>query len=154
MSLTCCEDQREGERAERWRPRAVGHGLRVVHRLQRPRPERSRRIVARGGLDADHLAGWSERTGGERGAREQSAAAARDEEKVELADVLEQLTRGRALAGDDVGVIVGRDEREAAIASQSPADGLAVFLVAIVDDHLGRRSPRWPSVSPPARPTA
>jgi len=57
----------------------------------------------------------------------------------------EQLDCGRALAGDDVGVIVRRDQRQAALGGQSASNLFAIFAMAVVQDDfaavsLGRRS--------------
>ena len=115
-------------------PSATVFGLSTV--CSCPRPERSRRIVSRRGLDADHLAARRQRRRGDRRAGQQSAAAAGHEEIVERADFFDQLARGRALAGDDVRVIVGRDQRQAALVREPAADRLAVLAVAIVEDDL------------------
>jgi len=40
------------------------------------------------------------------------------------------------LAGDHVRVVVRRDQRQALFLCQSPADRFAVFLVAVIDDHV------------------
>ena len=76
-----------------------------------------------------------------------AAAAHADEQGVERAGFFDQLHRGRALAGDDVRVVVRRDQREAALFGQTLADRFAVFAVAVVDDDLaavasGRRDLR------------
>ena len=117
--------------------RAVGHGLGILHGLQLLRPKRSRRIVSRRGFDADDRATGRHRFGGQRRAGEESAAAARRQQDVELAGLFEQLARGRALTGDHVRVIVGRDEGEPALLRQPAADGLAVVALAVVEDDVG-----------------
>ena len=106
MSATSAADDRECQHADMRRRRAVGerarrrdaHDLAVTQRLLR--------VVAGFRLDADHLAAGRERLGGERAAGEQPAAARADEKRVERPNVFEQFLRGRALAGDDVGMIV------------------------------------------------
>ena len=109
------------------------------------RPKRSRRVVSGRGLDADHLAAGRHGLGGDRRARQQTAATARHEQEVERADLFDQLTGGRALAGDDVRVIVRRDERQPALVGQTRSDGLADFAVAVVEDDVAavpfRRDP-------------
>ena len=87
-------------------------------------------------LDADHPAAGRQRVRRDRRSREQTAAAARHEQEIERADLVEELARRRALAGDDVRVIVGRDEREPALARQPLADRFAILAVAIVEDDL------------------
>ena len=77
-----------------------------------------------------------ERFGSKRRAREQPAAADADEQHVEGADLLDQLLGGGALSGDDVRVVVGRDEGEPAFLGQLEPDGLAVLLVAVVENDL------------------
>src|SRR5437870_2115917 len=69
-------------------------------------------------------------------AADASADATGHEEKVERTDFVNQLTGGGALAGDDVRVIVGWNQRQAAFGGEPPADGLAILVVAIVEDHL------------------
>ena len=154
MSLACSQHERKRERAERRRARAVGDRLRVVDGLQLLRPERSRRIVAGGRLDADHPAAGRHRVRGERRSRQQAAAAAGHEQEIERADLFDQLARGGALAGDDVRVIVGRDERQPALArraaGRSPRDPRGRGRRG----RLRRRSLPWRCASPPARPTA
>src|SRR5207244_10651591 len=102
----------------------------VVDRLQPLRAKRSSRVVAGRGLDADHLAVRRERTRRDRRSRQQSAAAARDEQVVERADVFDQLARRRALACDDVRVTGGRDERQGTLAREPVADLLTVLAIA------------------------
>ena len=136
------QHERKRQRAERGRQRPVGDASRVVHRLQRPRAKRARRIVAGRRLDADHVAGGRERARHERRSREQPAAAAGHQQDVERADVFDQFARGRALAGDDVRVIERRDERQPALLGETPADGDAIFTLAVVDDDLAAVSER------------
>ena len=76
------------------------------------------------------------RARGRRRSREQSAAAARHEQEIERAGVLEQLACGRSLPGDDVGVIVRRYKRQAALPGQAAADLLAVLSRSIVCHHF------------------
>ena len=56
---------------------------------------------------------------------------------VEVGRVLEQLERGRALAGHDARVVVRRDERQAALLGERAPERLAVLGVAVVGDDLG-----------------
>jgi hypothetical protein len=71
-----------------------------------------------------------------RAARHQPAAAHAHQQRVERPHVLDQFERRRALPGHHVGVVVGRDQRHAALGGDAPADGLAVFGVAVVQHHL------------------
>ena len=71
-----------------------------------------------------------------RAAGEQSAAPAGNEQKVERPRFFEQFHGRRALARDDVGVIVRRNHGEAAFVRHATADRLAIAVVAIVDDHF------------------
>ena len=64
-------------------------------------------------------------------------AAEADEQGVELADVLDQLEGGRALARDDVGMVVGRHDREAVLGGEGGGQLLAVDGVPVVGDDLG-----------------
>ena len=78
-----------------------------------------------------------------RAAGQQSAAAQRHEQRVEPADVLDQLQRRRALPGHHVGVVERRNQRHAALVGDAAADGLAVFLVAVVEHDLAAGQPSW-----------
>jgi hypothetical protein len=49
-----------------------------------------------------------------------------------LTDFIEQIQRRRTCSGDDVRVIIRRDEREAAFRREPTADRFAIFLVTIV----------------------
>ena len=73
----------------------------------------------------------------ERRAADQPAAAEADEQVVQVAHLLQQFARRRAPAGDDVGMVVRRHERHAALLRQAAADRLAILGVAVVDDDLG-----------------
>jgi hypothetical protein len=66
--------------------------------------------------------------------RSSTAAAAGDDEKVERSRFFEQFEGRRALARDDVGVIVGRDDGQAAFAGNAAAERFAVVALAVVDD--------------------
>ena len=75
--------------------------------------------------------------GRERAAADQPAAADAHEQVVERADLLEQFLGHRALAGDDVRVVEGRDQRAAALGEQAPRDGLAILASCGRRDDLG-----------------
>ena len=96
-----------------------------------PRRERALRVVAHGGLHADHPDAGEEAGGGGRAAGDQPAAADGDEQEVERAGVLDQLQRGRALAGHDPLVVVGVDDREAVALRVLGHQRLAVGAVAV-----------------------
>jgi len=66
-----------------------------------------------------------------------AAAARAGEEHVNRARGLDQLERGRAGAGHDVEIVVGRDRREAALLAERVRADLAVLGVAVVGDDLG-----------------
>lgn len=69
-------------------------------------------------------------------ARQQSAAAAGDQQQVEFADLVDQFQRRGALAGDDGGVVVRWDQRQAALLGQSATDVLTRLMLGVVFDHL------------------
>ena len=69
-----------------------------------------------------------------RRARQQPAAAARDEEEIEGAGLFDQLARRGARAGDDVRMVVGRDDAQPAFRGDAPPDCFAVVAFAIVGD--------------------
>src|SRR6185369_710053 len=93
-------------------------------------------IVAGLRLDAIEPRLRRESARGEGTAGEQPSPAEAHEERVEGADLLEKLLRGRALAGDDMRMVIGRDQRHAALLRELRADGLAVLAVAVVEDDL------------------
>ena len=64
-----------------------------------------------------------QRGGGDQAAGEQAAAADRDDQRVEVGDVLQHLQRQRALAGDDAEVVVGVDEHQRMRGGQFPGVG-------------------------------
>ncbi len=130
-------DDGEGDFPGRLGLRAVGDGAGRLDAHDVPGAQRLLHIVAGLRLHADHLAARRQLFGREQAARQQAAAAQADEEVVQPGHVFQQLHRGRALAGDDVGMVEGRHEHHAALRGQAPADGLAVFAEAVVGDHLG-----------------
>ena len=68
---------------------------------------------------------------------DEAAAARRDDDRVERAGLLLQLAAHRALAGDDVGVVVGVHQQRAGLALRGSARGLGVVVVALDDVHVG-----------------
>src|SRR5207248_1466059 len=86
-------DLRERPLAER-AAQAVGDGHGLEARQDAAGPERARGIVGAGGLDADHADGGLERLGRDRGAAQQSPAAHRAEDEVEIGDLRQQFHRG------------------------------------------------------------
>ena len=101
-----------------------------------PAGERLRPVVAGGGFDAPDLDAGRERLRRGGAAGQQTAAAEADEEEIELADLFDQLQRGRAVAGHDKRVVVGRDHRRAEVGGDALGDGGAIFGVAVVEDDL------------------
>src|SRR6185369_4585756 len=65
----------------------------------------------------------------------EAAAADGDDDDVDVGEVLEDLEADGALAGDDVGVVVGRDEGHGPFGDELPGDGLACGLGD--EDDLG-----------------
>ena len=51
--------------------------------------------------------------------------------------VLGDLAARGALPGDHEGIVIGAHQRRAALAGNAVGDGFAVFLVAVVEHHLG-----------------
>src|SRR5664279_3844058 len=86
-------------------------------------------VVARFRLDAVDGAARRQGAGRQRRSGEQAAAAKADEEPVEFAKVFEQLLRRRALAGDHIGVVVRRNQRQPVLLREVTADLLAVFAI-------------------------
>src|SRR5205085_9574864 len=94
--------------------------------------ERLPAVVAGLGFDAVDAAARRERARRERRAGEEAAAAQADEERVERPGLLDQLLGGGALAGDHVGVVVRRNQGQAAFFGEPAADRLAVLAEAVV----------------------
>ena len=94
------------------------------------------RVVARFGLDAVDRAARSQvpRRGG--AARKQAATADRRDQHVERADLLDQLDGQRALPRHHVRMIERWNHGHAALLGQRTHDGLRVFAVAVVAQHL------------------
>ena len=113
---------REGQLARRRRPPAVGDGAR--HRDADPLPGRQRPLVsspAAGSTPTTRIR--AQAPGGGRACRRSARRRRPARQHVELADLVEQLERGRALAGHHVGVVERRDQvspRSAASARRSP----------------------------------
>ena len=128
---------RERELSERRGLCAVGDGLRHRDAHDAPAAQRLLRVVARLRFHADDLALRGELGRGQRAAADQSSAAHAHHQIVECADFLDQLLRHRALAGDDVSVVEGRNQRAAALGDQALRERLAIFVHAVIEDDLG-----------------
>ena len=76
----------------------------------------------------------------QRGASARAASAEplsqTDEQVVELAHLLQQFPGSRALARNDVGVVIRRDQRHATLLRQLARQGLAVLGEAVIQDDL------------------
>ncbi len=90
--------------------------------------------ATRHGFDADHA-----HASGEPGglSADEAATARRGDDRVERAGLLLQLPAHRALAGDDVRVVVGMHEQRAGLPRPQLARGLGVVVVALDDLHVG-----------------
>ena len=99
-----------GDRARHRDPDDLGPSGTNAARHCRP-PARRRPLAACG----------RQRLGGERAAGQQPAAAEADQQRVERPDLLDQFLGRRALAGDDVGMVEGRQQGQPALCS--PACG-------------------------------
>ena len=139
--MTLAQHEREGDRPERRRPRAVGDRLRVVDASEGSRPERSRRVVGRGRLDADtRHAGASARAAS---ADPDSSPPPPHGTSSRSSGPTSSMSSRAAVpcAGDDVRVVVGRDDGQArARDADAPSDRLAILAVAVVRHDLARRS--------------
>ena len=101
-------DRRPGEGPRALDRDALGDGVAVAGRafpLQRP-GHRWTQL----GLDADHLDLRLDRPRRRGAARDQAAAADGHHQHLEPGHLVQHLQRHRALAGDDMGVVVGMDE--------------------------------------------
>ena len=78
-----------------------------------PRDERLVGVGGQVGLDAEHLHLGPAGLDRGRHAGAEPAAADRDQHHLDVGQVLEDLEADGALAGDDVAMVVGRDQRQA-----------------------------------------
>jgi hypothetical protein len=93
------------------------------------------------GLDRDHPAVGVGVPHGQGGAAGEAAAPDAHHPDVDRAGVLDQLQGDGALAGDDLGVVEGVDEGEAALALEPLALGERLGGGVAVQDHLGAVAP-------------
>ena len=70
-------------------------------------------------------------------AGDQSAAADRHDDRVEIGRLLQDLERHRALARDHVGVVERMDEGEVVAARRAPRRGRGFAEVGAVQHHVG-----------------
>ena len=113
-----------GERRALYRQARIDAAQDAVHR----------RVERR--LHADDLDLRRQRLGGNGDARDQTAAADRDEQEFEAGLVGQHFERDRALAGDDCRVVIGMHRDEPALAGQ-PIGGLACLDQALAPQHDG-----------------
>ena len=93
------------------------------------------------GLGDDHLRLRKFCLHRRRNAGDQPAARCRRHHDIgdepERGHVFGDLAARGALSGDHKGIVIGAHQRRAALAGNAIGDGFAVFLVAIVEHHLG-----------------
>lgn len=90
---------------------AVGDCVGTEQRLQAAGLEGAKGIVGPFGLGADDLDTGMQRGGGDGGAGKQPAATYRSGDGVQVGDPLQQFQSRRALAGDDMIIVVGMHHR-------------------------------------------
>ncbi|MOA16166.1 hypothetical protein D3C78_1363640 [compost metagenome] len=73
----------------------------------------------------------------DRTAGQQATAAGADQQHIQRTDFLNQFFGGRALTGDHLRVIIGRDYGQTLFDRQSLSNGGAVFAVALINHHIG-----------------
>jgi hypothetical protein len=104
-------------------------------------PQRQAVVVIVLGLGDDHLRLRELRLHRRRDAGDQPAARGRRDHDVgaepERHHVLGDLAARGALPCDDEGIVIGADQRRAALGRNAVGDGLAVFLVAVIEHDLG-----------------
>ena len=129
-------DDREGQLPAVLGLRAIGNGLRRcdVHDLAARQALLG--VVAGLGLDTDHGHARAEMLSRHRATRDQTAAAHANQQQVQRAGFLQQFSRRRALPGHHMRMVIGRDQRHAALDGQASAYGFAVFGVAVVEHHF------------------
>ena len=116
------------------RPQAVGNRLRIVVGYTPAVGQRARRVVGAGGFGAGDTNLRRDLRGRQRDAGKQPATADRSDHIVEFRHLGQEFQRHRALAGDDVFVIVRRDGGLALIYQRLQA-GLARGLVGLAEMH-------------------
>ena len=139
-----CLAMRKGDVARRRRQQGIADRAReLVVLLLGAGGERAREVVEARGLAGVHAGAGAEPLHGERDAGRQAAARAgrghgieRDAQRLGL---LDDLQAGRALAGQDPGMVVGRHDRGAGLLGDAHADLFAAVLDAVVQHDLGAR---------------
>ena len=89
------------------------------------------------GLHADDLAGRLQRLDRDGDARDQAAATDRHDDRFEVRTVFDDLQADGALAGDDMGIVVGMDEHRAGARDPLLDDGVAIGQRLALEHHLG-----------------
>ncbi len=88
------------------------------------------------GLDPDHV-DIAHRLGDGGAARDQAAAADRDDQCVDLRRILQHLERDGALAGDDLRIVERVDDRQPLCVGQIARIGQRLVDIVAVEDDLG-----------------
>ena len=99
-------------------------------------------IVVALGFDAKNRRARAERLGGKGAAGAQAAAATADQQRIEFPRVAEYLQPRRALPGDNVRVVIGRDQHAAVALGQGPGNGFAIFAITVIANDLRAQGAR------------
>ncbi|MCY1302282.1 hypothetical protein D9M70_519320 [compost metagenome] len=100
-------------------------------------PERLLAVIASLRLDTDDDRARRTLLGAECRAGEQAPAAERRDDQVEFAHLLDQFQHRRALPGDHIRMVEGRDEDGIALGRQLRADRRPVLGIAVIEHDIG-----------------
>ena len=129
-------DERDGDVARRLDGDAVGDGGHGVGLDIAVRMERLRDRVRALGLHADDLHAGVDLLDARGHAGKQAAAAGRHDDDVRRGQIAEDLEAERALTGNDLGVIVGVQERGVLLLADLAGFGIGV-VIAVAREHNG-----------------
>ena len=129
-------NDRKGELAQVLRLRAVGNGAGHVDVDDGSGTERLLAVVAGLRLDAVELAVGRQRAGRQGRSGEQATTAETHEQCIERTDLLEQFHSRSALSGDDIGMVIWRDQCHAVLLREVAADLLAIIDIAVVEHDV------------------
>jgi len=116
---------------------AVGDGVGRRDADRMARREALHPVVGRLGLDAEDAYLWAQCHRRGCAAAQQATATDGSQQGVERSRILDQLERGRALAGHDQRVVVWGHQRQPAFFGQAASDRLAIFGQAVVAHDRG-----------------
>src|SRR5680860_593026 len=129
-------DQGEGDLPQVLGLRAIGDGLRCFDVDDLATAKAALAVIARFRFHTEDHATGIDGTGGDCAAGQQPAAAQRRDQHIQRSNLVAQLHRRRALAGDHIGMVIRRDQRRATLLRQATTDLFAILGVAVIGDDF------------------